>query len=692
MNFKQKIEMILSALGLTSKAKEKQLTNDDWVSIESLFKEKYGVSLSEAMEENLRNEQLEAERSRALDIIHSMDDKVPVVESDTGVKTETGAAANPAGNNPEGSKIPTAEKPGNLVDGINTLVAFVSLLSKENRELKSSLEKMISKSLEDKPIKETNMKLTVCGPGTTQSHLFGISHSLFCMKKRWNMIAHNPAYATLHPADESTDGQSFQTEVRNYGRMLADRFAFLKQNNLLNPEKLNSGFTNDFAQLGDAGLGDQYVILRQDALIARVITLQNVYDLYPRRYGVQDRELMTNAFFTEISQAYQEGDVFKGGMELQPEMGYVDDAMAKIKFGPLKEIERKYIGYLNTDGSDPVKWGMIEWQLLRIYTQMVSEQNRRRIRGCYVKPEANIPGSYLNSSTGLMYTLVRYMHENTLLPHEDDSYNDYLETTFLDAVLEFIHDVKATLDEDIDLEGFCVYLNKNHRDWWIANCRTKYGKDTDFTGPMGYANVIPDSTIPIKWVPNMGQSKLIHLQEPGNLQCLEFLPGEMLAFKLQEFMEKVLAWSTWKEGFTASFVGKHFSSSSLLKANNYSLQRIFCNKPATQLAANVTTITAGNQFWFLTADNSAAKALTDIVGAKKGVVYLVECNGMTTYPTTVAKAGKFADITAAYTPTTIGDYIMVVLNNAGNFSELERKVGGVRTINVSLQPNVPGAR
>ena len=135
---------------------------------------------------------------------------------------------------------------------------------------------------------------------------------------------------------------------------MASRYAFLKINYLLYPEKLTSGFTNDFSELADAGLGDQYVVLRQDALIARIITLENIYDLYPRRYGVQDRELMTNAFFTEISQAYQEGEVWKGSMELQPEMGYVDDAMAKVQFGSLKDLERKYIGYLNTDGSDPI--------------------------------------------------------------------------------------------------------------------------------------------------------------------------------------------------------------------------------------------------------------------------------------------------------------------------------------------------
>lgn len=680
MNFKDKFLAVLTSLGLIDKAKSNTLADGDWQNIEASFKEKFGMSITKAMQEAQAADALNAERNAVLAIINTSESH----------QQEAATTTTSEGNTTEDDSSEDNNQPQSLVTSVQSLVTALNTSNQENAELRRSLATMAAKAVDDNPQTIIKKQLTVFGPGTTTTHLFGIEHPLFDMKKRWNIIANNPAYATLHTADEDTDGESFRAEVRNYGKSLAARYAFLKNNNLLIPEKLNSGFTNNFSELTDAGLGDQYVVLRQDALIARIIVLQNVYDLYPRRYGVQDRELMTNAFFTEISQAYQVGEVWKGSMDLQPEMGYVDDAMAKVQFGPLKDLERKYIGYLNTDGSDPIKWGMIEWQLLQIYTQMVSEQNRRRIRGCYVKPETGKPGSYLNSSTGLIYTLVRYMHENTLLPHSDETYNDYTETTFLDAVIEFVKDVKATLDEDIDLEGFAIYLNKNHRDWWIANCRTKYGKDLDFTGPMSYVNVVPDMGIPIKWVPNMGQSKLIHMQEPGNLQCLEFVPGEMLAFKLQEFMEMVMAWSTWKEGFTASFVGRHFSTPAELAANNYSMQRLFCNKPSTTLAADATTIACGNQFWFVTTANTEVKALTDIMGAKKGVVYLIEC-GSVANATTIVKSGKFAYITDAYTPTNVGDYIMVTLNSEGNFIELERRVAGVRTINKELQPNIPGA-
>lgn len=63
-----------------------------------------------------------------------------------------------------------------------------------------------------------------------------------------------------------------------------------------------------------------------------------------------------------------------------------------------------------------------------------------------------------------------------------------------------------------------------------------------------------------------------------------------------------------------------------------------------------------------------------------------------TNASTISKAGKFADITAEYTPTKVGDYILVLLNSKGNFRELERCVGGTRTVNTDLQPNLPGVR
>ena len=121
--------------------------------------------------------------------------------------------------------------------------------NQENTELRRSLAAVAAQATNDNPQTVIKKQLTVFGPGTTATHLFGIEHSLFDMKKRWNIIANNPDYATLHVADEDSDGVSFRNEVRNYGKSLAARYAFLKKNNLLIPEKIDIRFHQRFFRI-----------------------------------------------------------------------------------------------------------------------------------------------------------------------------------------------------------------------------------------------------------------------------------------------------------------------------------------------------------------------------------------------------------------------------------------------------------
>ena len=65
-------------------------------------------------------------------------------------------------------------------------------------------------------------------------------------------------------------------------------------------------------------------------------------------------------------------------MSLQPEIGHVDDLMIKIQFTSMKEIERLYIGYLNTSGSDPIKWSMIEFTVMGLMKQALTSTTSAR--------------------------------------------------------------------------------------------------------------------------------------------------------------------------------------------------------------------------------------------------------------------------------------------------------------------------
>jgi len=669
MKFKEKLLQVLSSLSLTDKAKENKLTDEDWTKIEAAYKEKYGKDMQEDQAAETANAQKAKERDAILEIVKLNDDNSDDGDSGDGV-TDTDDAGDGKVNDKSNTDKPVDLK--SKVDGI----------IKENKDLKDKVSKLSKKVEDDNPPIVKN-ELTITGMPHSATHLFGINHAMFDRTKRWNGIYISRKAELENPTKEQE--VAFQEEVIGYGRSVALRMNALQSEGLLNKEGLKkSSDVVTYSDLSDAGLGDQFVIRRQDALIARIIVLPSVEGIFPTRYGIQDKELLTNAFFGDFSQAYQSNEVSKGGVELKPEMGYVDDAMMKTKFESLKWIERQYIGYLNSSGSDPIKWNMIEWMVLNIATKLTMEKFQRAITGIYIKPETDIAGHILNAGTGVIYTIIRYINEYKILPFDDSAYADYdgTDTVFVDLVEAFVEEIRQILPS---LMGYSIYLNKNHKPWYASGYRKKYGTDMDFKGQ---EETVKDDGLPIIWVPNMGQLKFVWIAQPGNIQKLENMPGEMTKISFEQRMHVIWAWSVWKEGTSANYSGKKFDTLAALTANGRGDQVIFVNKPVTNLAADATAPDASSNFWFKTIANTAATAITTINNAKAGVAYIIEC-GHLTNKTTIAKADEFLDITAAWTPTVVGDYIMVILNSVGDgFFELERRVGGMRSINSELQPNV----
>lgn len=666
MNFKEKLKSVLDLLQLGKKFEDKTLSQEEFNSIVAEYQKKYQTTLNDDLAAEQAAKQTAKQAAEFQQMLNTIQSVIKSVDS-----------ASKENENPEGEQPQSNATLEGILESLNGMRADFQTLAKKPEE--------------DKPLQSVTVSpVSINGFGNTPKYLFGVEHPMFSMQDRWNKIAANPrAAAALPEVDEQVDGVAFYKAAYGFAKSLKARYQYLQENKLLDAPALAAGkYATNYEGVDKAGVGDQFIVLRQDALIARVLQLRDMTQYFPVAYGYQDRGLVFNAFFDEVSQAYQTGEVFKGGMKIENHMGYVDDAMIKMEWGPMKELERKYIGYLNKEGSDPIKWTMIEYQLLNTLTTAQVEQNKRRMRGIYVKPEAGVAGSYLNAGTGILYTLLRYVHQYDIKPHVDEDYRSYTQATMLAAVQEFLADVRSTVTEDMDIDQHVIYLNKNHQGWWIKNVRTTYGKDTDFTGPMGALSVVPDTTTHIIWLPYLGQLPFMMLHQPGNLQFLEYIPGEMLAMKMQEQMEQVRAWSTWKEGCSASFTGRRFDSRDAMDKNAYEWQQIFINL----FAATIKDKVDGNDgFWQVTGATTTADTITDIVNAKNGVAYCIEA-GVAEHLPKIAKSGKFANISDAFTASKVGDYIMVIIGGDGNFRELERCVGGKRTINKELQPNVPGGR
>ena len=500
MSLKEKLTSVIEFLGFKQKFEDKSLSQDEFNSIVAEYQKKYQSTLAD----DIASEQAAQQTAQQADEFQKMLNTIQAVLNGG----EPSASANNTGTEPSAQQS-NATLEG-ILDGI--------------KGMRADIQAMGSNPAPDVPAQTVNaVPLSVNGFANTADYLFGVEHSLFSMKDRWNKIAANPrAAGALPEVDEQLDGSAFYKAARNYAKSLKNRYLYLQQNKMLDAAALAKGtYATNYDGVDNAGLGDQFVVLRQDALIARVLQVRDLTQYFPVAYGYQDRALVFNSFFDEVSQAYQRGEVFKGGMKIENQMGYVDDAMMKLDWGPMKELERKYIGYLNKEDSDPIKWTMIEFQLLNSLKAGQVEQNKRRMRGIYIEPEQGIAGSYLNAATGLLYTLVRYVHQYDLKPHGESTYRNYTRATFLTAVQEFIADVRTSITEDMDLDNHVVYLNKNHQDWWIKNVRSIYGKDTDFAGPMGALSVVPDTTMRIIWLPYLGQTPFMMLHEPGNIQ-LEF--------------------------------------------------------------------------------------------------------------------------------------------------------------------------
>lgn len=662
MNFKEKFMSVLELLHLKQKFDDKKpFTVEEFNSIVAEYGKKYQTTLKDDLKAEEKSKKSDEQQAEMQAMLNSIQQVV--------------ATINPAS---ESTEQPQQDATlASILESLNGIRAdFKALGERPETDLP---EQMVTVS-----------PVSINGFGNTPQYLFGVEHPMFSMEKRWNKIAANPRAASALPeVDEQVDGVEFHKAACAYAKTLKERYQFLQENKMLDARALSEGkYATNYGGVDNAGLGNQFVVLRQDAIIARVLEKRDLTQFFPVQYGIQDRGLIFNAFFDEVSQAYQSGETFKGGMKIENQMGYVDDSMIKIEWGPMKELERKYIGYLNKEGSDPIKWTMIEYQLLNTLLNAQAEQSKRRMHGIYVKPEKGVAGSYRNAGTGLLYTLLRYVHQYDIKPHADAAYRSYTPATMLSAVQEFVADVTASVTEDMELDKHCLYLNRNHQSWWIKNVRSTYGKDTDFAGPMGALNVVPDTTVQIIWLPYLGQLPFMMMHEPGNILFLEYVPGEMLAVKMQEQMEQVRAWSTWKEGCSATFTGRRFDTREKMEENAYEWQQIFINLFAATI---VDKIDGKAGFWHVTGDSTTQDTYTEIANAKAGVAYCIEA-GVATHLPKVAKSGKFGKISAAFTATAVGDYLMVILDKDGNFREMERCVGGKRTINTELQPNVPGGR
>ncbi|MEA4975709.1 MAG: hypothetical protein VB046_08245 [Paludibacter sp.] len=666
---KERIVAIFAIFGWTTKEQREAMTNEDWNKFKAEYKTKYGVDFQEDLESQEDDEPIPAATEGAI---------TPEIQQQILAALED-AADTTGGAAPENPPTTIEGATGSLISALNSATKTIRTMAGNPEEGKPAAVIVGSGN----GMSPQTLAVVMGHAAHTNTHLFGIESDYFKRGNWWNELVATGKGKESYRDNDATD---FRAAFNNYAKDFQARAAELAETNqigLLDYSKMIKGESYlDYSKM-NSKLGE-YVVRRMDTIIAYLRTLKSVAGIFPVVSNVQNKMTAPTAFFEELSQSYKSGHIFKGAVNFDGEIYHVDDVMFKFFFDDPKQLEKEYIGYKNREGSNPMKWGLFEWCIVHFGTLLFNEQQRRRVVGVKVPRQGDFPQPAMFGADGALRAIQRVEEEFKVLPFKDLRLYD--SSTIVDYLEAMWEKVLAILP---NTEGYRIHANEKHRPWYLKGYRAKYGKDGDFTGVRdSIADLSPEAII---WVPNMSMIDYkILIAKPGNVENYEDKPNEMYALYFQQDLEQLILASWWKEGSGVLAPGVQFGSESDLTASGRKMQWLFTNYPVVFVDADATTVDGSLAYEFETGANTGATALTDITNASVERVYKIICGSLTN-KTTIAKSGKFAGISAAWTPTAVGDYIKLyaelqettitvggeskkVVTPTGNFLELARKV------------------
>ena len=198
-------------------------------------------------------------------------------------------------------------------DGLAQILASVKELKGEVVTANATIEKLSKQGAEVTPVATVADAPSVTGMHTKE-YAFGIQNPFFAAARRYNSILIN---GRIEGEPTESDRKVLETDAISYAEKLSDRYRELRASgklNLLKQAKV------DISQLSsDTEIGTRQFTIRQDMVIARIVSFPSLAGLFNTVSNIQSGQVITNVLFSEVSQAYQAGEVYKGDVDFQPE-------------------------------------------------------------------------------------------------------------------------------------------------------------------------------------------------------------------------------------------------------------------------------------------------------------------------------------------------------------------------------------
>lgn len=388
--------------------------------------------------------------------------------------------------------------------------------------------------------------------------------------------------------------------------------------------------------------------------------------IFPFISGINDMTVFTNIFLGEFTQASQEAWTPKGTFKIQPETVRIFPIKIDHTLTNLKSLETTWLSDLNKEGSNAYKMSFVGYLIRQMLLKAAQEDAIAAIKGVYITPTPGVAGSYLARMDGLLKYLRAKITERKLIPFT--GLGEWNSTNILDYETAMIAQIP---EQWRDAPNLGYYASMKYMEARYALKKKLEGENTIYDPNKstidGYEN------IRLIGVPHMGESKRVFITPIGNIRQLEFIPNEEEFIQIEKDKRVLNLIGDYKRGIQALAVGRQWDES---ETPNTEEQLIWCNDvdlPASvfvKMIANDATPSAKEHTSLESVDNTAATAITNILDLAIGGTVILKC-GSNTNAITIAKSGKFANISAAWNPV-LGDTITLFRRGTNDFVDLAR--------------------
>lgn len=552
-----------------------------------------------------------------------------------------------------------------------------------------------------------------------------VAHSAAIKSKEAEIAALNEKIKTLSELPETDPGKGAGTsaapaaafnldDTQQLGGLAGEYFALDRPYNLrakaallANEGKMlavNTPNSVDYKTLQD-DLGAFYRTRWSDRLQSFLVELPTITKIFPTESGHQDLETLTNLWLGEFSQpdnsANSEFDkVTKGSYEFGHETLRMYGVMFAHKFKSLKALEKSWIGYLNREGSNPVKLSFIEYLLVETAKKLHNEREQRYINGVRKDPDPDVPGRAMEAADGIYEFLRKRVEGHTDFTPDGGTTG---KTVYQIKPFNLPRITAANIGEVFyqgtsmipsvfrDTGKICLYIPSWMLPLYHKYNEAHYGQNVDYKAGITYVKEFP--AVKIVTLPNADNHHRIFWTIDGNFRTFDHVAGEMLRFTLEQQDWTVKVWSNWKESIQAEVVGFKYTDP---LAMDGSRQLIWCNdydRPDTYFIeadrdANPSALLHSS---VVTVANSKNFEITDIADAQVGRLISLKCGADGEAGVTIKKAEKFSLLSEAWTPKK-GDVITLMKRADGKFIEVSRSTAAAESYQFDADEATPSLK